>query len=101
MPNVRREFFLMDYGPKAGCFFRPGIRPTAGTHTRGDGGFELRQDIDAVTQPCMLIAMEPMLQIPEGMPGAGGFREHDIVGLNEARAENSTGYLYVLAHYIQ
>ena len=58
------------------------------------------EDIDTVVQPRMLIAMEPMLRIPEGMPGAGGFREHDIVDLNEARAENSTGYLHVLAHYI-
>jgi creatinase len=48
----------------------------------------------------MLIAMEPMLWIPEGMPGAGGYREHDIVGLNKVRAENSIGYLYVLAHNI-
>ena len=48
----------------------------------------------------MLIAMEPMLWIPEGMPGAGGCREHDIVGLNEARAENGTSYLYVLAQHI-
>jgi hypothetical protein len=48
MPNERREFFLIDLGPKAGGFFRPGIRPAAGTHTCGDGGLELREDIDTV-----------------------------------------------------
>ena len=27
--------------------------------------------------------MEPMLVIPEGMPGAGGYREHDILLIHQ------------------
>ena len=32
--------------------------------------------------------MEPMIMIPEGKPGAGGYREHDILVTNENGAEN-------------
>ena len=27
----------------------------------------------------MVVSMEPMIFIPEGEPGAGGYREHDIL----------------------
>ena len=27
----------------------------------------------------MVISMEPMIMIPEGIEGAGGYREHDIL----------------------
>ena len=33
-----------------------------------------------------------MLTIPIGMPGAGGYREHDILIVNEDGAENITKY---------
>ncbi|MGO2510088.1 MAG: hypothetical protein ACTH6Y_14110 [Vibrio hibernica] len=36
--------------------------------------------------------MEPMLMIPEGEPGAGGYREHDILVLTETGNENITGF---------
>jgi creatinase len=65
-----------------------------------EAGLELREDIDTVLQPGMVISMEPMLRIPEGMPGAGGYREHDIVVLTEDGAENITGYPYGPAHNI-
>ena len=39
-----------------------------------EAGLELREDIDTVVRPGMVISMEPMLTIPEGMPGAGGYR---------------------------
>ena len=37
-------------------------------------GLELREDVDTVLQPGMILSMEPMLMIPEGQPGAGGYR---------------------------
>ena len=40
---------------------------------------ELREDIDTVLEENMVISMEPMIMIPEGNPGAGGYREHDIL----------------------
>ena len=57
-----------------------------------EAGLELREDIDTVLEPGMVISMEPMLTIPEGQPGAGGYREHDIVVLTADGGENITGY---------
>lgn len=59
-----------------------------------EAGLELREDIDTVLQPGMVISMEPMLTIPEGQPGAGGYREHDILVITEDGAEDITGYPY-------
>lgn len=59
-----------------------------------EAGLELREDIDTVLAPGMVISMEPMLTIPEGQPGAGGYREHDIVITSEDGAENITGFPY-------
>ncbi|ATX66418.1 aminopeptidase P family protein [Roseinatronobacter bogoriensis] len=59
-----------------------------------EAGLELREDIDTVLEPGMVISMEPMLTIPEGQPGAGGYREHDIVIMTEDGAENITGFPY-------
>jgi len=35
-----------------------------------------------------------MLTLPEGKPGAGGYREHDILIITEDSNENITGYPY-------
>jgi creatinase len=59
-----------------------------------EAGLELREDIDTVLEPGMVISMEPMLTIPEGQPGAGGYREHDIFLVTEDGNENLTGYPY-------
>jgi creatinase len=59
-----------------------------------EAGLELREDIDTVLEPGMVISMEPMITIPEGEPGAGGYREHDILVLSEDGAENITGFPY-------
>ena len=59
-----------------------------------EAGLELREDIDTVLEPGMVISMEPMLTIPEGKPGAGGYREHDILFITEDGNEDITGYPY-------
>ncbi len=59
-----------------------------------EAGLELREDIDTVLQPGMVISMEPMLTLPRGQPGAGGYREHDILVITEDGNENITGYPY-------
>ncbi|OWY05187.1 creatininase [Thioclava sp. F1Mire-8] len=59
-----------------------------------EAGLELREDIDTVLEPGMVISMEPMLTIPEGQSGAGGYREHDILLITENGNENITGYPY-------
>ena len=59
-----------------------------------EAGLELREDINTVIEPGMVVSMEPMLTIPEGTPGAGGYREHDILVVTEDGAENVTGFPY-------
>ena len=59
-----------------------------------EAGLELREDVDTVLEPGMVISMEPMLTIGEGNAGAGGYREHDILVINETDNENITGYPY-------
>ena len=59
-----------------------------------EAGLELREDIDTVLEPGMVISMEPMLTIPQGQPGAGGYREHDILIITEDGNEDITKYPY-------
>lgn len=65
-----------------------------------EAGVELREDVNTVLQPGMVVSMEPMLSIPEGMPGAGGYREHDILVLTDNGAENITGFPFGPEHNI-
>ena len=59
-----------------------------------EAGLELREDVDTVLTPGMVVSMEPMLWVPPGQPGAGGYREHDILIVGEDGAENITGFPY-------
>jgi creatinase len=59
-----------------------------------EAGLELREDIDTVLEPGMVISMEPMLTLAEGQPGAGGYREHDILIIHSDGNENITKYPY-------
>ncbi len=58
-----------------------------------EAGLELREDIDTVLQPGMVVSMEPMITVADGEPGAGGYREHDILVINEDNTvENITKF---------
>lgn len=59
-----------------------------------EAGLELREDIDTVLTPNMVVSMEPMITLPEGLPGAGGYREHDILVITEDGNRNITGFPY-------
>lgn len=59
-----------------------------------EAGLELREDIDTVLEPGMVISMEPMLTVADDQPGAGGYREHDILVITEDGNDNITGYPY-------
>ena len=65
-----------------------------------EAGLELREDIDTVIEPGMVISMEPMIMIPQGMAGAGGYREHDILVVTESGNENITKFPYGPEHNI-
>ena len=57
-----------------------------------EAGLELREDIDTILQPNMVISMEPMIMIPQGKPGSGGYREHDMLIVNDNGVENITKF---------
>ena len=65
-----------------------------------EAGLELREDIDTVLEENMVISMEPMIMIPEGKPGAGGYREHDILVIGKNSAENITKFPFGPEHNI-
>jgi creatinase len=65
-----------------------------------EAGVELREDVETVLRPNMVVSMEPMIMLPEGVPGAGGYREHDILVLGESGAENITKFPFGPAHNI-
>ena len=48
---------------------------------------KIREGIDTVLEPGIVVSMEPMLWVRESEPGAGGYREHDIFVLINKGAE--------------
>jgi creatinase len=65
-----------------------------------EAGLEFREDIDTVLEPGMVVSIEPMIMLPEGMPGAGGYREHDILVVTDTGHVNITGFPYGPKHNV-
>ncbi len=65
-----------------------------------EAGVELREDVETELKPGMVVSMEPMIMVPEGTPGAGGYREHDILVVEEDGAENITRFPFGPEHNI-
>ena len=68
-----------------------------------EAGLELREDCDTVLEPGMVVSMEPMITIPKHLPGAGGYREHDILVItsgDNVGNRNITGFPYGPEHLI-
>ena len=65
-----------------------------------EGKLELREDIETVLKPNMVVSMEPMIMIPDGEAGSGGYREHDILVINENGAEDITNFPFGPEHNI-
>jgi creatinase len=65
-----------------------------------EAGLEFREDIDTVLESNMVVSIEPMLTIPEGTAGAGGYREHDILVVTADGSENITGFPYGPEHNV-
>jgi creatinase len=65
-----------------------------------EAGLELREDIDTVLEAGMVVSIEPMITIPDGDPGAGGYREHDILLVTDDGAEDITKFPYGPEHNI-
>jgi len=65
------------------------------SHSYGrEAGLELGDDVETVLEPGMVVSMAPMLRVPAGELGAGGYREHDILVVTADGAENLTGFPY-------
>ena len=65
-----------------------------------EAGLELREDIDTVLEENMVVSMEPMIMIPDSKPGAGGYREHDILVIGKDGVENITKFPFGPEHNI-
>ena len=65
-----------------------------------EAGLEFREDIETVLEPGMVVSIEPMIMLPEGMPGSGGYREHDILVVTDKGHQNITGFPYGPEHNI-
>lgn len=65
-----------------------------------EAGLEIREDIETVLHPNMVVSMEPMITVPEREPGAGGYREHDVLVVKETDSENITKFPYGPEHNI-
>ncbi|MEM5528256.1 M24 family metallopeptidase [Gammaproteobacteria bacterium AS21] len=65
-----------------------------------EAGLELREDVDTIIEPGMVVSMEPMLMLPQGLAGAGGYREHDILVVGEDSVENITKFPFGPEHNI-
>ena len=68
-----------------------------------EAGLELREDCETVLEPGMVVSMEPMITVPNHLPGAGGYREHDILVITDENNKgntNITGFAYGPEHLI-
>jgi creatinase len=85
------QYRTFGYGHSFGCL----------SHYYGrEAGLELREDVDTILEPGMVVSMEPMIMLPEGHEGAGGYREHDILVLTEDGATNITKFPFGPEHNI-
>jgi len=65
-----------------------------------EAALEFREDVETVLQPNMVVSMSPMLTIPEGQAGAGGYREHNALIITEKGNENITKFPFGPEHNI-
>jgi creatinase len=65
-----------------------------------EAGLELREDIETELTSHMVISMEPMVTLPESNLAHGGYREHDILVLQDGNVENITKFPYGPNHNI-
>lgn len=57
-----------------------------------EAGLELREHVETVLEPNMVLSMEPHITIPQAEPGAGGYREHDVLIVHDHGSENITKF---------
>ena len=66
-----------------------------------EAALEIREHVDTVLQPNMVMAMEPHITIPVGESGAGAYREHDMLVIKEdGTTENITAFPFGPEHNV-
>lgn len=85
------EFRSPDYGRSFGIVNR--------YYGREDGPV-LRRDATDRLRPGMVLSLEPGVIIPQGMDGAGGYREQDLLVVTPEGAENLTDFPAGPEHHI-
>lgn len=58
----------------------------------GDPDVTIRKDCFADLRPGMVISVDPILMVPDGKPGAGGYRDTDVMIVTETGAERITDF---------
>ena len=61
-------------------------------HSGRESAVELREDVVTELQPGMVVSMEPMVMLPQGMAGAGGYREQDMLIVTQDGAERLSDF---------
>lgn len=55
-------------------------------------GPDLREDVVTELRPGMVLSVGPSVMLPQGMPGAGGYRDHDMLVVTGNGSDRLTGY---------
>jgi creatinase len=72
-----------------------GYGQTIGLQANGLGADQdvaIREDCFAELRPGMVVSIDPALIVPDGTPGAGGYRDTDMMIVTETGAERITDF---------
>lgn len=86
--DLSRDLRLLD---RRTCGYGHSIGILAAAHGR-DSGVELREDVTTTLQPGMVFVLQPMVMLPQGMAGAGGYREQDMLVVTDTGADLLTDF---------
>lgn len=93
--EIARELCDLDRQSDLLKYRSGGYGQTAGLQSNcfsGHSEVALREDCSARLTPGMVISVDPMLMVPVGKPGAGGYRDADLMIVTEAGAEHITAF---------
>lgn len=65
-----------------------------------EAGLKFREDIETVLEPGIVVSIAPLIMRPEGLPGAAGYREHDILAGTETGHQIITAFPYGPKHNV-
>lgn len=88
LSDLDRQCDLLKY--RSGCYGQAiGLQSNS---LGGDPEVAIRKDCFAELRPGMVISVDLILLVPDGKPGAGGYRDNDVMIVTEAGAERITDF---------